>query len=866
MATLFWAMFLLPVLSNQSGGGPPRPEIRVEGELVLGGLFPVHEKGGPGSECGRMNEHRGLQRLEAMLFALDSINMDPNLLPGLHLGAHILDTCSKDTYALEQALELARGSLTRVDGPQYLCPDGSYAIHGETPSAISGVIGGSYSDVSIQVANLLRLFQIPQISYASTSAKLSDKSRYDFFARTVPPDFYQAKAMAEILRFFNWTYVSTVASEGDYGETGIEAFEQEARARNICIATSEKVGRSMNKKTFASVIQALRQKPTAKVVVLFTKIEDARELLAAAQRLNVSFTWVASDGWGALESVISGSEEVAEGAITIELASYPLQEFSKYFQDLHPQNNTRNPWFREFWENKFQCQLTTSECSAHSLREVKFEQESKIMFVVNAVYAMAHALHNMNQALCPNTSQLCPAMNPMNGRRFYRDYILNVKFDAPFPPPDTQNTVRFDKYGDGIGRYNIFNFQKIGGNYRYQKVGYWAEELTLNTSLIPWAQSAVPVSQCSDPCKKNEVKSMQPGDVCCWICIPCQPHEFLLDQFTCKDCGLGYWPNEELTGCYELPQEYIRWRDAWALGPVCLSCLGLLSTLFIFGIFLQNNNTPIVKASGRELCYILLSGVLLCYAMTFIFIAKPSPSVCTLRRLGLGTSFAICYSALLTKTNRIARIFNGARDGVQRPRFISPASQVGICLVLISCQLIVVVIWLLVEPPGTRKDTAPDKRYVVTLKCQSGDGSMLVSLSYNVLLVLLCTLYAFKTRKCPENFNEAKFIGFTMYTTCIIWLAFLPIFYVTSSDYRVQTTTLCVSVSLSGSVVLGCLFTPKLHIIMFQPQKNVTSHRSATNRLSGTGAGASHGKWSAVQYVPTVCNGREVVDSTTSSL
>lgn len=94
-----------------------------------------------------------------------------------------------------------------------------------------------------QVANLLRLFQIPQISYASTSAKLSDKTRYDYFARTVPPDFYQAKAMAEILRLFNWTYVSTVASEGDYGETGIEAFEQEARMRNICIATSEKVGR-----------------------------------------------------------------------------------------------------------------------------------------------------------------------------------------------------------------------------------------------------------------------------------------------------------------------------------------------------------------------------------------------------------------------------------------------------------------------------------------------------------------------------------------------------------------------------------------------------------------------------------------------
>ncbi|XP_068109109.1 metabotropic glutamate receptor 2 [Hyperolius riggenbachi] len=863
MAPILWTLFLFPAMALDKSGKIPRPEIRIEGDLVIGGLFPVHEKGGLGSECGRMNEHRGLQRLEAMLFALDAINKDPQILPGLHLGAHILDTCSKDTYALEQALELVRGSLTRADGPQYLCPDGSYAIHGDTLTAISGVIGGSYSDVSIQVANLLRLFQIPQISYASTSAKLSDKSRYDFFARTVPPDFYQAKAMAEILRFFNWTYVSTVASEGDYGETGIEAFEQEARARNICIATSEKVGRSMNKKTFDSVIKALQQKPSAKVVVLFTKIEDARELLAAAQLLNVSFIWVASDGWGALESVVLGSEEVAEGAITIELASYPLWEFSKYFQALHPFNNTRNPWFREFWENKFHCALDSLDCTKHSLLEVKFEQESKIMFVVNAVYAMAHALHNMYQALCPNATQLCQAMNPPNGRRLYRDYILNVKLDAPFPPPDTYSTVRFDKFGDGIGRYNIFNFQNTDGRYHYKKVGYWAEELTLNTTLIPWA-SSVPVSQCSDPCKKNEVKSMQPGDVCCWICIPCQPHEYLLDEFTCKDCGLGYWPNEDLKDCFELPQEYIRWSDAWALGPVCLSCLGLISTLFVFWIFIQNNNTPIVKASGRELCYILLSGVLLCYAMTFIFIAKPSTSVCTLRRLGLGTSFAICYSALLTKTNRIARIFSGARDGVQRPRFISPASQVGICLVLISFQFLVVLVWLLVEPAGTRKDTAPDKRYVVTLKCSSGDGSMLVSLSYNVLLVLLCTLYAFKTRKCPENFNEAKFIGFTMYTTCIIWLAFLPIFYVTSSDYRVQTTTLCVSVSLSGSVVLGCLFTPKIHIIMFQPQKNVTSHRSATNRFSATAAGGSHS--STVQYVPTVCNGREVVDSTTSSL
>ncbi|MEQ2191934.1 hypothetical protein XENOCAPTIV_004589 [Xenoophorus captivus] len=94
---------------------------------------------------------RGIQRLEAMLLALDEINRDDRILPGIRLGAHILDTCSKDTYALEQSLEFVRASLTKVDDSEYTCPDGSYAIHDDVPLAISGVIGGSYSDVSIQV-------------------------------------------------------------------------------------------------------------------------------------------------------------------------------------------------------------------------------------------------------------------------------------------------------------------------------------------------------------------------------------------------------------------------------------------------------------------------------------------------------------------------------------------------------------------------------------------------------------------------------------------------------------------------------------------------------------------------------------------
>lgn len=135
-------------------------ELRIDGDLVIGGLFPVHEKGEGTEDCGKINEERGIQRLEAMLFALDEINSNDRILPGLRLGTHILDSCSKDTYGLEQSLDFARSSLDDVHDDGFICPDGSRPIGNNVPLAISGVIGGSYSDVSIQVGGEIDLLHI----------------------------------------------------------------------------------------------------------------------------------------------------------------------------------------------------------------------------------------------------------------------------------------------------------------------------------------------------------------------------------------------------------------------------------------------------------------------------------------------------------------------------------------------------------------------------------------------------------------------------------------------------------------------------------------------------------------------------------
>lgn len=79
-------------------------------------------------------------------------------------------------------------------------------------------------------------------------------------------------------------------------------------------------------------------------------------------------------------------------------------------------------------------------------------------------------------------------------------------------------------------------------------------------------------------------------------------------------------------------QVYLRVESGWAIGAMSLSLIGILATLFVVTVFARHNNTPIVKAAGRELSYVLLSGILLCYSVTFALVMRPTDFVCGVQR------------------------------------------------------------------------------------------------------------------------------------------------------------------------------------------------------------------------------------------
>ncbi|XP_054706768.1 metabotropic glutamate receptor 3-like [Uloborus diversus] len=798
--------------------------------FTLGGLFPVHSKGqsNDSNACGPILKEKGIQRLEAMLFAVKQINSNYSYWR-FNLDPIPLDTCSSDTYALEQSLQFLQ-----------TCKDS----HGKK---VTGVVGAANSDVSAALASIFKPFKVPQISYASTSEKLNDLNKYPYFFRVVPSDKFQVRVMLDILTEFKWSYVSAVTSKDDYGSSAIEnlqALMSLANYEEICFAEIQMIPDDDRDDHYIKATRALLQHENVKVVIVFLHEEKVRKLFSAFKGSNAPinrFVWLGSDAWGAKSHPVRGHEAYAEGAITILPKRFPISGFDEYFLSLKPDTHKENPWFKEFWEAQFNCtfnKTSKKQCTGDENLASGYRQEGLVPMVIDAVYVLATAL----KALCSDYPKLCrnTENNNLELRKLLKDYIAKTNFTSV---QGNNMELNFDSNRDIEAKYSIYQYQRSSRNstkFDYKLIGEWVNSNNTKDSKLSmkkkpvWEGKGEFISSiCSRACVSGEerIYNRDRKRRCCWECRRCQENFYLPNPHgNCQECPEGQLPTTDFTECTDMELKYLGkdLLDPWPLVPLCFSVFGLLCTFTIFIIFLYFRNTPIIMASGRELCYVILAGVALCYCFTFFAISRPSKFMCSVVRMGMGLGMSVCYSAIITKTNRTSRIFNRRLRTAKRPSYISPESQLVICLCLILIQITLSVMWLFVKPPSTKAmfvEAPPEW----ILKCGFGKFSVLFGLLYNMVLLVFCTFYAFKTRNIPENFNESKYISFTMYSSCIIWLAFIPIYCSAMDDYKVQITVLSMSVSLSGSVTLACIFLPKIYVVIFRPEKNVRYPSSNTN-------------------------------------
>ena len=429
---------------------------------------------------------------------------------------------------------------------------------------------------------------------------------------------------------------------------------------------------------------------------------------------------------------------------------------------------------------------------------------------------MAIGLDSLQKRLCPNTTQMCKEMRPLN-RTLLLEFLRNVTYmDAAFHFP-----VSFNAKQEVDGNYTIFNFRRENGGYEYIQVGSWVSRLDsqgnikgnlyLNDTKIRWANgnSTKPLSTCRPKCTRNQINMIR-EDRCCHKCHTCGTNAIVVNN-TCQKCPVGYRPDLNVTWCIKLPLKYVNIDTPLSQFLVFCACLGIVMDGVVFAIFLKNSDNKLIKASGREMCYFMFVGIAIVFMIPLTFLSKPTQGLCYFRRFIMGISFTICYAPLLMKMFRIHRIFKNANQ----LRRLTPSNLIGrrslllITIGLIAVQGLFCVLMFTSAPPTLLENFYPQRTELV-LECDFKKLSFAIYFLYNAVLVIWCTFYAFRTRHFPKNFNESMYIGITLYLTCVIWVIFFATFlnadYSISRVYWQSATTLVI-----GWVTLLGLYGPKIY-------------------------------------------------------
>ncbi|XFF80948.1 hypothetical protein AB1E18_007167 [Capra hircus] len=315
-----------------------------------------------------------------------------------------------------------------------------------------------------------------------------------------------------------------------------------------------------------------------------------------------------------------------------------------------------------------------------------------------------------------------------------------------------------------MGCHCLLQFMDGGSSFHSDAHG------AMNTgyNIVLWREinGHMTITRCPGQMKKT-TKSQ---DICCYECVTC-PENHYSNQTDTDHCLLcnneTHWAPVGSTMCFEKEMEYL---DSLAILLLALSLLGILFVLAIGIIFTRNLNTPVVKSSGELMvCFVILFCPFLHFAGTDTIWHE---------------LFTLCIVYILMKSLKILLAFS-----------CDPKLQ----NVLKCCSKPIPIIFTCT---GILAVNVSLPR-VIIFECEEGSilafGSML---GYTAIPAFMCFIRAFKGRKLPENYNEAKFITFGMLICFIAWITFIPIYHIW---------------------ILCCMFFPKCYVTLSKQETNTKS-------------------------------------------
>uniref|UniRef100_A0AAZ1XMF4 G-protein coupled receptors family 3 profile domain-containing protein n=1 Tax=Oreochromis aureus TaxID=47969 RepID=A0AAZ1XMF4_OREAU len=817
------------------------------GDVILGGLFPVHFFSSVpdlsfASEPQQPSCHgfyvQGFRQAQTMAFAIDEINNNSSLLPNVTVGYTLYDNCAELGIGFRGALSLASGQEEQI------------ILHntcvGKPP--VLAIVGETSSTRSIAISSILGLYRVPMVSfhYFATCSCLSDRQKYPSFFRTIPSDAFQVRAMIQILKHFGWTWAGLLITDDDYGLHAARSLQSElSLSGEGCLAYVEVLPWDKDTDELRRIVDVMKQS-TARVVIAFVHLSHMINLMEEVAKQNVTgLQWLASEGWTATGAVLQTPKFMpylgGTLGIAIRRGEIPgLREFLLQIRpDLHHNNNYGNSMVNQFWEFTFQCRFAPAPagwlegggaiCTGKEDLEnvnTKFLDVSNLRpeyNVYKAVYALAYALDDMLQCKPrrgPFSGHSCATLQSLEPWQLLY-YLERVNFSTPFG-----DQVSFDENGDVVPIYDVMNWLWLpDGSTKVQNVGevkrsaFKVEEIILDEDKIFWNfESKKPVrSVCSESCPPGTHMVRKKGEPkCCFDCIPCSEGKITNKRSNCPE---DFWSNPQRDHCVPKKTEFLSYFEPLGICLTAASLLGTFICTVVLGIFIYHRRTPIVRANNSELSFQVLLSLKLCFLCSLLFIGRPRMWTCQLRHAAFGISFVLCVSCILVKTMVVLAVFKVSKPGGGTSlKWFGAMQQRGTVLCLTSIQAAICTAWLVSASPTPHKNTQYQNDKIV-YECTVGSTvGFAVLLGYIGMLAVLSFLIAFLVRNLPDSFNEAKLITFGMLIFCAVWVAFVPVYISSPGNYADAVEVFAILASSFGLLIT--LFGPKCYIILLRPEIN----------------------------------------------
>ena len=791
---------------------------------VIGGLFPVHFLSTKNNRSLYKYNKAGLTWVEAMTYTIGEINNSTKLLPNVKLGYQIYDTCNTIHTAIETSLRLTHTIEQNMD------PILNNTCHcGQPKRSVIAVIGDAASATSTRVSSVLSALNTAQISYSSTSTDLSKKQLYPSFLRTIPPDNFQANLITDLMTYFQWRYVNVIACDDNYGRVGVNALLPALANHNICVAVLEVYDAISDKNNYLTrqIVQKLINEKQAKIVILWCQSPQALKILGVAEQMKLHHrTWISTEAYATNSNLLTINQNVVQGMFGIIPAQESYQPFENYLDQQTPNKIRDHPFLHEYWLSKHNCTgvMGNYTCPEENITLLQLPK-NKYVNVMDSVYAIAHALHNYLQ---DNESNKTFQFE----NEVLLEYVKNVSFKGK-----NNIEVSFDKSGNPAGAsYSLVNLQfNNDGNASHKIVGKWNFRdrkiyLSKNNEIQFSNNSAtIPTSSCRENCLPGYRGLIFGNQPCCWKCVKCSPETIQPKhgQVDCFPCTGEAMPNKNQTKCIQ--PNILNIELNTAKGAI-LTLLSVLGAVFIFTsivVLIRFRTTPIAKALNIRLSLLQLISMFFLTGLPLVcFIARTTRLLCIIQLYYFISFYTIAISVTFTKADRLLKIIKASKSGILAKRSRIKTNKIQYITVagLTVVGILLLTALYLALHPTIDKDILYIDSIGITVEyfcTQHYDTILFILLGYIGIVALICGVYAFKARKLPETYNEARYTSFAMFIFLLCWMMFIPIYFSTTS--KLDRVIIWCYISLVVNIIIFILmYLPKLYTILFKPEENTT--------------------------------------------